>query len=122
MDVLNRMMTREEESGLFEGFIVGRDNFSINISLCCFLSKKKKKKKIVGRDKTRVSILQFADDTIFFSKVSPEILHNHKLILLVFEQLSRLKINLGKNIFSAINVSQVLISRLATRLDCKVSE
>ena len=84
------MMTREEESGLFEGFIVGRDNFSINISLCCFLSKKKKKKK-VGRDKTRVSILQFANDTIFFSKASPEILHNHKLILLVFEQLSRLK-------------------------------
>ena len=66
MDVLNRMMTREEESGLFEGFIV-------------------------GRDKTRVSILQFANDTIFFSKASLEILHNHKLILLVFEQLSRLK-------------------------------
>ena len=47
MDVLSKMMTRMEESGLFEGFIV-------------------------GRDRTRVSLLQFADDTIFFSKASPK--------------------------------------------------
>ena len=42
-------MTRAKESGLFDGFIV-------------------------GRDKTRVCILQFTDDTIFFSKASSKIL------------------------------------------------
>ena len=54
-------MIREEKSGLIEGFIV-------------------------GRDRTRVSLLQFANDTIFFSKVSPGHLQNLKLILLVFRQ------------------------------------
>ena len=40
-------MIRAEETRLIEGFIV-------------------------GRDRIRVFLLQFADDTIFFSKVSPE--------------------------------------------------
>ena len=67
-DVLNRMMIKVKETGLTTGFIV-------------------------GRDKTRVSLLQFADDTSFFSKASPEHLQNLKLILLVFGQVSGLKIN-----------------------------
>ena len=50
------MMTRAEEIDLFKGFIV-------------------------GRDKAKVSILQFENDTIFFFKVSPEILQHLKLIL-----------------------------------------
>ena len=54
-------MIREEKSGLIEGFIV-------------------------GRDRTRVSLLQFLNHTIFFSKVSPGHLQNLKLILLVFRQ------------------------------------
>ncbi|RVW69923.1 putative mitochondrial protein [Vitis vinifera] len=44
-DVLSRLMIRAEETGITEGFLV-------------------------GRDRTRVSLLQFADDTIFFSKAS----------------------------------------------------
>ena len=52
------MITRKEERGPFESFIV-------------------------GRDRTRVSLLQFAVDTIFFSKASLEILQNLELILLV---------------------------------------
>ena len=59
VDVLIRLMFRAEEKGLIEGFLV-------------------------GRNKTRVSILQFADDTIFFSKASLERLQNLKIILLVF--------------------------------------
>ena len=42
-DVLSRLMIRAEETGITEGFFV-------------------------GRDRTRVSLLQFADDTIFFLK------------------------------------------------------
>ena len=59
VDVLSRLMFRAEEKGLIEGFLV-------------------------GRNKNRVSILQFADDTIFFSKASLERLQNLRIILLVF--------------------------------------
>ena len=54
------MLTRAEESGLIEGLIV-------------------------GKDRTTVSLLEFVDDTIFFSKASPKILQNLKLIFLVFD-------------------------------------
>ena len=57
-DVLSRMLFKAEETGLTEGFSV-------------------------GRDRTRVFLLQFADDTIFFSKASLEHLQNLKIILLI---------------------------------------
>ena len=44
----------------------------------------------------RLSILQYADDTILFMKHDMEKAQNLKLILLVFEQLSGLKINFHK--------------------------
>ena len=62
-DALSRMMIRAEERGLFEGFTVGRDG-------------------------SRVSLLQYADDTIFFAKACPDSKQNLKFILLVFGQLS----------------------------------
>ncbi|RVW72815.1 putative mitochondrial protein [Vitis vinifera] len=55
-DVLSRLMIRAKETGITEGFLV-------------------------GRDRTRVSLLQFADDTIFFSKASLDLLQNLKIIL-----------------------------------------
>ncbi|RVW51176.1 Tetratricopeptide repeat protein SKI3 [Vitis vinifera] len=76
-DVLSRLIIRAEETGIIEGFFV-------------------------GRDRTRVSLLQFADDTIFFSKTSMEHLQNLKIILLVFGQVSGLKINLEKNTISGL--------------------
>ena len=90
-------MIKAEETGITEGFFV-------------------------GRDRTRVSLLQFADDTIFFSKASMEHLQNLKIILLVFGQVSGLKINSEKNIISGINTRQELLSSLASVLDCRVSE
>ena len=96
-DVLSRLLLRAEETGLTEGFSV-------------------------GRDRTRVSLLQFADDTIFFSKASLEHLQNLKIILLVFGQVSGLKINLEKNTISGINTRQELLSSLASVFDCRVSE
>ena len=76
----------------------------------------------MGRDKTRVSLLQFANDTIFFSKASLEHLQNLKLILLVFGQVSGLKINLEKSTISGINTRQELLSSLTSVFYCKVSE
>ena len=65
-------MFRVEENGLTEGFLVGRNRF-------------------------RVSILQFVDDTIFFSKASLKHLKNLEIILSGFGQVSSLKINLRKS-------------------------
>ena len=76
----------------------------------------------MGRDKTRVSLLQFANDTIFFSKASLEHLQNLKLILLVFGQVSGLKINLEKSTISGINTRQELLSSLTSIFYCRVSE
>lgn len=97
VDALSRLIVRAEERGLFEGFLV-------------------------GRNRIKVSHLQFADDTIFFSKASFEELHSLKLILLVFGRLSRLRINLNKSTLSAINISQDQTTRLASLLECVVSD
>ena len=96
-NVLSRLMIKAEETRLTEGFFV-------------------------GRDRTRVSLLQFADDTIFFSKASLEHLQNLKIILLVFGQVSRLKINLEKSTISGINTRQKLLSSLASVFYCGVSQ
>ena len=80
VDVLSRLVVRAEKRGLFEGFLV-------------------------GKNRTRVSHLQFTDDTIFFSRASLEELQLLKLILLVFGCLSRLRINLDKSTLFGINIS-----------------
>ena len=90
-------MTRAKESVLFKDFIV-------------------------GRDRARVSHLQFVNDTIFFSKASLEFLQNLKLVILVLGQLLGLNINLEKNTLFGINVSQELICGLVLTLECRVSE
>ncbi|RVW63731.1 LINE-1 retrotransposable element ORF2 protein [Vitis vinifera] len=97
VDVLSRLIVREKEKGVFEGFLV-------------------------GRDRTRVSYLQFANDTIFFSRASFEELQSLKLILVVFGRLSRLRINLNKSTLSGINISQSQTVRLASILDCAISD
>ena len=97
VDIFSRLVIRAEETGITEGFFV-------------------------GRDRTRVSLLQFANDTIFFSKASMEHLQNLKIILVVFGQVSGLKINLEKNTISSINTRQELLSNLASVLDCRVSK
>ncbi|KAL6327488.1 hypothetical protein AAG906_021561 [Vitis piasezkii] len=71
-DVLSRMLLRADERSLLEGFRV-------------------------GRNRTRVSHLQFADDTIFFSNSYVEDLQTLKSLLLVFGQISGLKVNLDKS-------------------------
>ncbi|RVW90395.1 hypothetical protein CK203_045762 [Vitis vinifera] len=75
----------------------------------------------VGRNRTRVSHLQFADDTIFFSNSREEELQTLKSLLLVFGHISGLKVNLNKSSIYGINLDQAHLSRLAEMLDCKAS-
>ncbi|RVW43795.1 hypothetical protein CK203_074062 [Vitis vinifera] len=95
-DVLSRMLMRAEERNLMEGFRV-------------------------GRNRTRVSHLQFVDDTIFFSNSREEELQTLKSLLLVFGHISGLKVNLNKSSIYGINLDQAHLSRLAEMLDCKAS-
>ncbi|RVX11532.1 Transposon TX1 uncharacterized 149 kDa protein [Vitis vinifera] len=95
-DVLSRMLMRAEERNMMEGFRV-------------------------GRFRTRVSHLQFADDTIFFSNSREEELQTLKSLLLVFGHISGLKVNLNKSSIYGINLDQAHLSRLAEMLDCKAS-
>ncbi|KAJ9709801.1 hypothetical protein PVL29_001319 [Vitis rotundifolia] len=95
-DVLSRFLLRAEERNMLEGFRV-------------------------GRNRTRVSHLQFADDTIFFSNSREEELQTLKSLLLVFGHISGLKVNLDKSNIYGINLDQNHLYRLAEMLDCKVS-
>ena len=90
-DVLSRMLLRAEERNMLEGFRV-------------------------GRNRTRVSHLQFVDDTIFFSNTREEDLQTLKSLLLAFGHISGLKVNLDKSNIYGINLDQAHISRLAETL------
>ena len=85
-DVLSRMLLRAEERNALEGFRV-------------------------GRNRTRVSHLQFANDTIFFSSTREEDLLTLKSVLLVFGHISGLKVNLDKSNIYGINLEQNHLSR-----------
>ena len=75
----------------------------------------------MGRNRTRVSHLQFADDTIFFSNTREEDLQTLKSLLLAFGHISGLKVNLDKSNIYVINLDQAHLSSLAETLDCKAS-
>lgn len=60
----------------------------------------------VGRDKVDVSILQYADDTNFFSEASMENTVAIKAILRTFEMVSGFKINFAKSSFGAIGMPE----------------
>ncbi|RVX23043.1 LINE-1 retrotransposable element ORF2 protein [Vitis vinifera] len=95
-DVLSRMLLKAKERNVLEGFKV-------------------------GRNRTRVSHLQFVDDTIFFSSSREEDMMTLKNVLLVFGHISGLKVNLDKSNIYGINIEQNHLSRLAEMLDCKAS-
>ena len=74
----------------------------------------------VGRDKVDVSILQYADDTIFFGKASMENTKAIKVILRIFEMVSGLKINFAKSSFGAIDMPKSWKQNAANYLNCSV--
>ena len=96
-NVLSKLIVREKKRGLFKGFLVGRN-----------------------RPECLIYNLQMTP--FFFCRASFEELHSLKLILLVFGWLSELRINLNKSTLSRINISQDQTARLASLLDCAVSD
>ncbi|RVW79895.1 hypothetical protein CK203_041349 [Vitis vinifera] len=62
------------------------------------------------------------NDTILFANPREEELQTLKSLLLVFGQISGLKVNLDKSNLFGINLDQNHLSRLALLLDCKASD
>jgi len=72
VEVLNRMLIRAEEVGLFKGVVM-------------------------GREQVVVSHLQFADDTLIFCEADDRYVGNIKRILLSFQSFSGLAVNYDKS-------------------------
>ena len=72
----------------------------------------------MGKDGIEISILQYADDTIFFCEASMQNLKVLKAILRSFEMVSGLKINYAKSQFGAIRKSAQWLNEAALYLNC----
>lgn len=65
---------------------------------------------VIGRDRVKVSYLQFVNDTLSFLNQ----------ILKIFSMVSGLKINMGKSTFLGINLDEDFIFYLAANMGCSV--
>jgi len=74
----------------------------------------------VGRDKVKVSMLQYADDTLFFCEANTKSIFNIKAILQCFELSSGLKVNFVKSRIGRMRLSQLSLRRFAAILNCDV--
>jgi len=77
---LNVMMTSLVTTGLFRGYRVGRNN---GVS---------------------ISHLQFADDTLLLGEKSWANVRSMRAMLIIFEQVSGLKVNFNKSMLTGVNV------------------
>lgn len=93
MEAFSRMLEKAVEEGLIRGFTVGH---------------------------AQISHLLFADDTLILCDANDEQLRNLRRLLLCFEAVSGLRINLGKS--EAIPVGEVAnVDELADILGCRVA-
>jgi hypothetical protein len=93
MEALSRMITAAVSGGVLDGFRVGDASFSH---------------------------LLFADDTLIFCDASSSKIRSLRSLLLLFEVVSGLKVNLAKS--SIIPVGNVAnVGRLADFLECEVA-
>ncbi|KAM7490623.1 hypothetical protein LguiA_033544 [Lonicera macranthoides] len=96
-DVLSRLMKRACEKKVVRGFEI-------------------------GRNKTKISHLQFADDSIFFIPNDSLVADNLAGVLKVFSLVSGLKINMGKSIVVGLNFAPSQLSGIANTLGCGCGE
>ena len=75
---------------------------------------------LVGSKKVEVSLLQYADDTIFLKEATMENVRAIKAILHAFEMASGLKINFAKSSCGAFGVPHRWIYGASSYLNCRV--
>ena len=74
----------------------------------------------VGSNKVEISLLQFADDTIFLGEADMENVKTIKAVLRSFELVSGLKINFAKSSFGAFGQTDLWKQQAATYLNCQL--
>jgi len=72
----------------------------------------------VDRDKVKVSMLQYADDTLFFCEANTKSIFNIKAILQCFELSFGLKVNFVKSRIGGMGLRQLSLRRFAAILNC----
>ena len=92
-EALNGLLRRAKEENLYKGFQVGSNTVDI-------------------------SILQYADDTIFFGEATMENVKAIKTILRTFELVLGLKINFAKSCFGAFGDTDQWKQQAAKYLNC----
>jgi hypothetical protein len=98
MEALSRLIDKAIGAGMIFGFSVSRDNHAPLL----------------------ISHLLFANDTLIFCEATPDHLSHLHSLLIWFEAISRLRINLGKS--ELVQVGEVpLLEELADILGCKTS-
>ena len=74
----------------------------------------------IGKEKVKVNMLQYADDTVFFCEANVKSIFNIKAALNCFELASGLKVNFMKSKLGGVGVKKISIQRFATILNCEV--
>jgi len=74
----------------------------------------------VGANRVEISILQYADDTIFFGEATMENVKAIKVILRSFELVAGLKINFAKSSVTAIRMPDQWSQQAASLLNCSL--
>ena len=74
----------------------------------------------VGRDRVKVNMLQYADDTLFFSEANTKKIFNIKAILQCFELASGLRVNFVKSRIGGTGLSHGSLRTFADILKCDV--
>ena len=76
--------------------------------------------KVGNNEPVVVSHLQFTDDTIILCDKSWTNIRSMRAVLLLFEELSGLKVNFSKSLLVGVNVQGSWLSEAAMVLNCKV--
>ena len=91
----NVLMKAVVEAHLFHGYGVGSDN------------------------EVRLTHLQFADDTLIIGEKTWLNVRSMQAVLLLFEEISGLKVNFHKSMLTGVNVSDSWLSEAALVLNCR---
>jgi len=67
----------------------------------------------------RLTHLQFADDTIIIGEKSWQNVHSMRAMLLLFENISGLKVNFNKSMLTGVNISDSWLSEAALVMNCR---
>jgi hypothetical protein len=74
----------------------------------------------VGRDEeVRLTHLQFADDTLIIGEKSWRDVRSMRAVLLLFEEISGLKVNFHKSMLTGVNVNETWLAEASMVMNCR---